>query len=166
MRDQKMSGNPATGPNLQAHIEAWGQARLAALRAEAEAIAIEWEVADRRLRAETGKPPGRLTVRIRDLGERATPGAFSIDWLHFWYVRTKDQRKLFRSEYIARGRGVDRYPASAFSGHIRAWQRGLVAETEARFAAIRAEAREIAAVRAHYLEAERKAERRRAAGGA
>jgi hypothetical protein len=161
-----MSGNPTTAPGLLAHIEAWAQARLAALRADAEAIAIEWEVEERRQRAATGNPPGSLTVRIRDVGERATPGAFSIDWMHFWYVKTKDDRKLYRSKYIPRGHGVDRYPASAFAGHIRAWQRALVAETESRFAAIRAEAREIAAVRAHYLEAERKRERREAAGAA
>jgi hypothetical protein len=154
------------GPDLADQIDAWAQARLAELRAEAEAIAIEWEVEDRQLRKETGKPPGRLTVRIRDVGGRGTPGAFSIDWMHFWYLRTSDKRSLYRSAYIPRGHGVDRYPAGAFAGHIRAWQRALVSATEDRFAAIRAEAREIAAVRTRYRQAELRRARRQASGGA
>jgi hypothetical protein len=149
--------------NLAADIDAWAQMRLAELRVIAENIATEWKAADSKLKVENGKPQGRLAVRIRDAGKRATPGAFLIDWMHFWHIRTKGKRPMYRSEYIPRGHGVDRYPASAFAGHIYAWQRALVAETEARFAGIRAEAREIAAVRSHYRAAERRAERRRAA---
>lgn len=142
-------------------IDAWTQGRLEELREIAEQEVIAWEQADRDLRRQTGKPAGKLMVRVRDLSGRSTPGAFAIDWLAYWYVTDKKGQRVFRTRYIPRGTG-DRYPMSAFAGRVRVWQKGLVAETEARLARIRTEARKIAAVRTTYREAERTRERRRA----
>jgi hypothetical protein len=150
-----MTKNPPAVQHLEAQIAAWAQARLAELREQAEAEALGFIEADRVLRAGTGKPRGKLTIRVREVRGRGTPGAFSVDWLVFWYVQDKDKKRVYRTRYIPRGHGEDRYRMNAFAGRIKNWQRPLVAETEARLAQIRAEARKVSAVRTAYREAER-----------
>jgi hypothetical protein len=143
----------------EASIDAWARLRMAELEALAEGIIVEYEQAERDLRTAGGHRRGEITLRLRQQGEsRGTPGAFAIEWHRYWYVKVGAET-VYRTRYIARGDG-DRYPPRAFAGVLRAWQRGLVARTEDRLAAIRAEVRKVAAVRTAYREAERARQRR------
>jgi hypothetical protein len=88
-------------------------------------------------------------VRVRpQRADRATPGAFSIEWVTYRYVHSASG-VVYLSDYIRKGDG-DRYPKSAFRGIARDWQRPLVEEAEQGFAAIRAAARQIAEVRTRF----------------
>ena len=137
-------------------LDAWVSARLAVLRAEALRIAEAFEADNRAEEAlQHRSQRGRLTVRVRDVRARqATPGSFTIDWCRYYFVTLRDGPR-YRLEYLQRGAG-DRYPMRSFAGVIRRWQRPLVTAAEEAFARIRAEAREVAAVRNAYRAAQRR----------
>jgi len=135
---------------LAAMLDAWIEATLRELRERAEQERLGFEV---RLReAGRGRPRsawGRIAVRIRDQrGERATPGAFSIEWVRYRFGNGKSG-PLYFSEYLRKGAG-DRYPRSAFRGVVRDWQRPLVEEAEDHFARLRHAARRVAEVRTQF----------------
>jgi hypothetical protein len=129
-------------------VEAWAQARLAALAAQAEELAAEYFA--RVAQARAGRPRshwGRLGVRVRAVrAERAAPGAFAIEWFtRRWVNRTAGGAKTF-TRYLRRG-GGDRYPAGAFATVAEPWERALAEELEGRFGEIRRLARSISRVR-------------------
>ena len=131
-------------------LDAWIARNLAALQARAEQGCSAFE---QRL-AEAGRELprsawGRIGVRVRaQRAERATPGAFSIEWVTYRHVRTASG-VVYLSDYIRKGDG-DRYPKSAFRGIARDWQRPLVEEAEQGFGAIRAAVRQLAEVRTRF----------------
>ena len=131
-------------------LDAWIARNLAALqeRAEQGRSAFEQRLAE----AGQGLPRsarGRIGVRVRpQRAERATPGAFSIEWVTYRHVRTA-AGVVYLSDDIRKGDG-DRYPKSAFRGIARDWQRPLVEEAERGFGAIRAAARQLAEVRTRF----------------
>ena len=143
----------------EAAIDEYVAHRLDELRRRAEDVVLWWDAANEDERSRRNKGPGVLAVRIRTCTARqATPGLFSIDWYHCWYITTQ-KRTHFRSAYIARGDG-DSYSMRAFAGKVRHWQRPLVAEAEKRLGQIRAEIREVVAVRTAFRAAERRRGRR------
>ncbi|MFB1486835.1 MULTISPECIES: conjugative transfer protein MobI(A/C) [unclassified Thiocapsa] len=131
-------------------LDAWIARNLAALqeRAEQGCNAFEQRLAE----AGRGLPRsarGRIGVRVRpQRANRATPGAFSIEWVTYRHVHTA-AGVVYLSDYIRKGDG-DRYPKSAFRGIARDWQRPLVEEAEQGFGAIRAAARQLAEVRTRF----------------
>ncbi|EGV19119.1 conjugative transfer protein MobI(A/C) [Thiocapsa marina] len=138
-------------PNqVEEALDAWIARNLAALqeRAEQGRSAFEQRLAE----AGQGLPRsarGRIGVRVRpQRANRATPGAFSIEWVTYRHVHTA-AGVVYLSDYIRKGDG-DRYPKSAFRGIARDWQRPLVEEAEQEFGAIRAAARQIAEVRTRF----------------
>jgi hypothetical protein len=134
-------------------LDAWIARNLAALQARAEQGCSAFE--QRLAEAGQGLPRsawGRIGVRVRpQRAGRATPGAFSIEWVTYRHVRTASG-VVYLSDYIRKGEG-DRYPKSAFRGIARDWQRPLVEEAEQGFGAIRAAARHIAEVRTRFRSA-------------
>ncbi len=138
-------------PNqVEEALDAWIAHNLAALqeRAEQGCSAFEQRLAE----AGQGLPRsawGRIGVRVRpQRANRATPSAFSIEWVTYRHVHTA-AGVVYLSDYIRKGDG-DRYPKSAFRGIARDWQRPLVEEAEQGFGAIRAAARHIAEVRTRF----------------
>jgi hypothetical protein len=131
-------------------LDAWIARKLAALHERAEQGRSDFE--QRLAEAARGLPRsarGRIGVRVRpQRADRATPGAFSIEWVTYRHVHTASG-VVYLSDYIRKGDG-DRYPKSAFRGIARDWQRPLVEEAEQGFAAIRAAARQIAEVRIRF----------------
>nr|WP_300988732.1 conjugative transfer protein MobI(A/C) [Thiocapsa sp.] len=120
-------------PNqVEEALDAWIARNLAALqeRAEQGRSAFEQRLAE----AGRGLPRsarGRIGVRVRpQRANRATPGAFSIEWVTYRHVHTA-AGVVYLSDDIRKGDG-DRYPKSAFRGIVRAWQRPLVEEAEVR----------------------------------
>lgn len=139
-------------------IDAWCIRRLASLQATAEQVHL---CLQERLveQAQVNNRPlgrgGRIGVRIRrQTGARATPGAFSVEWIFMRTTTTKDKRHFTTSEYLAKGSG-DRYPSSAFAGYVRDWQREIVRDAEEAFASIRQRARLITETRTQFRAAER-----------
>lgn len=135
---------------MAAALDAWIEATLGELRNQAEQERLSFEA---RLReAGSGRPRsawGRIAVRIRDQrGERATPGAFSIEWVSYRFGNGKSG-PLYFSEYLKKG-ATDRYPRTAFRGVVRDWQRPVVEEAEDGFARLRRVARRIAEVRTRF----------------
>lgn len=131
-------------------IDAWVIARLQRWQAEASAVQGWYEAAmQAALKAEPRRPHGRVTLRVRPQpSPPATPGTFSVDWYQYNFARTGARVRCYTT-YIPRGMG-DQYPASVFRSLIRAWQRPLVMEAEARCAVIRRAVRQIAQVRTQY----------------
>ncbi|WP_300971253.1 conjugative transfer protein MobI(A/C) [Thiocapsa sp.] len=149
--DDAADADADAAPNqVEEALDAWIARNLAALqeRAEQGRSAFELRLAE----AGQGLPRsarGRIGVRVRpQRANRATPGAFSIEWVTYRHVHTA-AGVVYLSDYIRKGDG-DRYPKSAFRGIARAWQRPLVEEAEQGFGAIRAAARHIAEVRTRF----------------
>jgi hypothetical protein len=129
-------------------VEAWAQARLEALAAEAEEVASLFYLRAAQERANRARSEwGRLGVRVRPLrAVRAAPGAFAIEWFtRRWVNKTASGAQTFTS-YIRRGTG-DRYPRSALAGVAQPWEVELVETLEDRFAEIRRTARSVSRVR-------------------
>ena len=136
--------------SMAAALDTWIEATLRELRERAEQERLGFEA---RLReAGRGRPRsawGPIAVRIRDQrGERATPGAFSIEWVSYRFGNGRSG-PLYFSEYLRKGVG-DRYPRTAFRGVVRDWQRPLVEEAEDGFARLRHVARRVAEVRTQF----------------
>ncbi|HYN76692.1 MAG TPA: conjugative transfer protein MobI(A/C) [Lamprocystis sp. (in: g-proteobacteria)] len=139
-----------------ADIDAWCRGHMVRLREYAEAQAMHFQAAVREEAKDLPRSQkGRLSVRIRDQrAERATPGAFTIEWVKIRYGNSPTQGVLCFSEYLPKGEG-DRYPASAFRDLAIAWQRPLVYATEDAFAKIRRSIRLVAQTRVQYRAAEK-----------
>jgi hypothetical protein len=131
-------------------LDAWTEQRLQRLRERAELVRNTFESQLRDAGQDLPRSAwGRIAVRIRaQRGERATPGAFSIEWITYRYGNTAGG-KIYLSEYIKKGDG-DRYPKSAFRGAVRDWQRPIVESAENAFSHIRAAARQVAQVRTQF----------------
>ena len=128
-------------------VDRWVKRHLEALREEAQAMQVLFETqlqaaGKGRSRSEWG----RVTLRVREQpSPPATPGSFTLEWCTYRYANHGGTRTCF-TKYLPRGEG-DRYPMRAFQGHLRNWQRPIVAAAEARFATIRRAVRQIAHVR-------------------
>jgi hypothetical protein len=149
-----LSGAPEMPP--EAGIDAWCRRHMERLHERAEIVLYHFQA---RLREATKDLPrsarGRISVRIRDQrAERATPGAFTVEWVTVRIARASGGRPLYLSDYLCKGDG-DRYPASAFRGVLLDWQRPLVSDTEDTFAQIRRGVRLVAQARAQYRAAEK-----------
>ncbi|WP_040731132.1 conjugative transfer protein MobI(A/C) [Thiocapsa marina] len=149
--EEEDAADADAAPNqVEEALDAWIARNLAALqeRAEQGRSAFEQRLAE----AGQGLPRsarGRIGVRVRpQRANRATPGAFSIEWVTYRHVHTASG-VVYLSDYIRKGDG-DRYPKSAFRGIARDWQRPLVEEAEQGFGAIRAAARQLAEVRTRF----------------
>lgn len=140
----------------EADIDAWCRGHMVRLRERAEAQAMHFQAAVREEAKDLPRSQkGRLGVRIRDQrAERATPGAFTIEWVKIRYGNSRTQGVLCLSDYLPKGEG-DRYPASAFRDLGIDWQRPLVYATEDVFAKIRRGVRLVAQTRAQYRAAEK-----------
>jgi hypothetical protein len=127
-------------------VEAWAQARLEALAAEAGEVASQFYLRAARERASRPRSEwGRLGVRVRPLrAVRAAPGAFAIEWFTRRWVN-KARAQTFTS-YIRRGTG-DRYARSALAAVAQPWEVELAEALEERFAEIRCLARSVSRVR-------------------
>jgi hypothetical protein len=150
---------------MVAGIEALAQERLAALAAEAEALAAAFYAQAAQERARRARSQwGRLGVRVRPLrGERAAPGAFAIEWFtRRWANRTGAGAKPFTT-YLRRGAG-ERYPPKAFAAVAEPWEQALAEAFEAQFGELRRLAQSVArlrmATRQHAKLEERVAARR------
>lgn len=143
------------GGRLDALLDAWVEDKMGALRAWAQRERLGYEQREHELMAaQPNRGRGRLGVRIRSqAAERATPGAFSIEWITYRYF-TGTNGVFYRTRYIPKGDG-DSYPMSAFSGLVRNWQRPLIQEAEENFARIRRAARQIAQVRSQFRAVEK-----------
>jgi hypothetical protein len=133
---------------IEETVEAWAQARLEALAAEAGEVASQFYLRAARERASRPRSGwGRLGVRVRPLRAiRSAPGAFAIEWFtRRWVNKTAAGAQTFTS-YIRRGTG-DRYPRSALAGVAQPWEVELAETLEERFAEIRRIARSVSRVR-------------------
>ena len=135
-------------PRIEEAIEAWAQARLQALAAEAGEVASRFYLRAAQERATRPRSQwGKLGVRVRPVhAARAAPGAFAIEWFtRRWVNRTGPGAQTFTS-YIRRGAG-DRYPRSALAGAAQPWELAIADALEDRFAEIRRLARGVSRVR-------------------
>lgn len=141
---------------IEGGIDIWCRRYMEHLHERAEGVLLRFQA---RVRDDAKDLPrsamGRISVRIRDQrAERATPGAFTIEWVTVRIARASGRRPIYLSDYLCKGDG-DRYPASAFRGVLLDWQRPLVAETEDAFAEIRRGVRLVAQARVRYRVAEK-----------
>ena len=133
---------------IEETVEAWAQARLEALAAEAGEVASLFYLRAAQERANRARSEwGRLGVRVRPLrAARAAPGAFAIEWFtRRWVNKTATGAQTFTS-YIRRGT-ADRYPRSALASVAQPWELAIAEELEDRFAEIRRTARSVSRVR-------------------
>jgi hypothetical protein len=133
---------------IEETVEAWAQARLEALAAEAGEAASQFYLHAAQERARRPRSEwGRLGVRVRPLrATRSAPGAFAIEWFtRRWVNKTANGAQAFTT-YIRRGTG-DRYPRAALAAVAQPWELALAEELEARFTEIRRLARRISRVR-------------------
>ena len=154
---------------ITAAVDAWAEARLAALCQEAEEVAARYYA---RAALERRRRPrsqwGKLGVRVRlQRTPRAAPGAFTIEWFMLRWTNQGGGRPFTR--YIRRGAG-ERYPHSALAAAAEPWELAIADALEERFAEIRRLARNVSRVRMtvrQHAKLERAiAERRPAAGEA
>ena len=133
---------------IEETVEAWAQARLEALAAEAGEVASLFYLRAAQERANRARSEwGRLGVRVRPLrAARAAPVAFAIEWFtRRWVNKTATGAQTFTS-YIRRGT-ADRYPRSALASVAQPWELAIAEELEDRFAEIRRTARSVSRVR-------------------
>ena len=135
---------------MVAALDTWIEATLRELRERAEQERLSFEARLREAgRGRSRSAWGRIAVRIHDQrGVRATPGAFSIEWVSYRFGNGK-AGPLYFSEYLKKG-ARDRYPRTAFRGVVRDWQRPLVEAAEDHFARLRHVARRVAEVRTQF----------------